>query len=216
MSEIPHPPPPPAPPDLPPPPRIGRLVAGVLLVLIGIGWLLDVLDVTDFPWEILLPSALVLVGGALLVTSRSPTGHAGLIATGVVLSVVLMFGSALDFPIGGGVGDRVERPAAVGGLEDEYRLGVGRLTLDLTSLPAAELADAGRIRARVGIGELLVIVPQGVIVRVEARASLGNVRVFGVDAEGFDVERIAGLDPAPGGFELVLSVGLGEVEVRDG
>jgi len=47
----------------------GRLVAGLLLVLFGVGWLLEVLDVIDFPWDVLLPVALVLVGVAATAVS---------------------------------------------------------------------------------------------------------------------------------------------------
>ncbi|MGZ8626356.1 MAG: LiaF transmembrane domain-containing protein, partial [Actinomycetota bacterium] len=65
MSTVPEPPPPPT-----TPPRTGRLVAGVVLVLIGVGWLLEVLDVVEFPWEVLLPAALIAVGVALLLTAR--------------------------------------------------------------------------------------------------------------------------------------------------
>jgi hypothetical protein len=214
MSAVPQPPPPP--PSRPAPPRIGRLTGGVLIVLLGVGWLLEVLDVTEFPWDVLLPVALVLVGGALILTSRSASGHGGLIATGVVLTVLLVFGSAIDFPLEGGVGDRLERPRAIEQLRGEYRLGVGELTLDLVNL--SDLAADDRTRARVGIGRLVVIVPDGMTVLVEARASLGNVRVFDVEEGGFDVERVVGPGPDAGLplLQLELSVGIGEVEVRRG
>jgi hypothetical protein len=185
-----------------------------VLVLIGIGWLLDVLDVTEFPWDVLLPAGLILIGVVLLLTSRQPSGHGGLVATGIVLAVVLMFGSALDVPIGGGVGERSYRPASATELRSEYRLGIGRMTLDLRELSATELEGAGRTRARVGIGQLVVVVPSGTVVHVEAHASLGNVVVFEQEEGGIDVDLSAGPEPAPGGFELILSVGLGEVEVR--
>lgn len=198
--------------------RSGRLVAGLLLVLFGAGWLLEVLDVIDFPWDVLLPIALVLVGVALVVASRSGVRPGGLIAVGVVLTGVMLIGSAIDFPLGGGVGEREERPATVAALREEYRLGIGQLTVDLTGLSTAELDADARTRVRVGIGQLVVIVPEGLAVRVEARATVGNVRIFDDEEGGFGVEREAGPDldgPGPV-LELVLSVGLGEVEVRRG
>jgi hypothetical protein len=222
MSGVPPPPvasPPPAPKPVPPvpPSRLGRLIVGVMLVVFGVGWLLDVLDVTEFPWKVVLPSALILVGAALLVTSRSPAGHGGLMTAGVVLTVVLGIGSVIDFPIGGGVGDRAFRPATGAAVRSDYRLGVGQLTLDLTNVPTLEGIGPDRVRARLGIGKLIVIVPDTLPVRIEARAGLGNVRIFDVESSGFDVERVGG-PPSIGGelLELVLSVGIGEVEVRRG
>jgi hypothetical protein len=195
--------------------RSGRLVAGLLLVLFGVGWLLEVLDVIDFPWDLLLPVALVLVGVALVVASRSGARPGGLIAVGVVLTGVMVIGSAIDFPLGGGVGEREERPATLGELRDEYQLGLGQLTVDLTDLSTAQLDADARTRVRVGIGQLVVIVPEGLAVQVEARATVGNVRVFEEEKGGFGVERQAG--PGRGAvLDLVLSVGLGEVEVRRG
>lgn len=196
----------------------GRLVAGLLLVMFGVGWLLEVLDVIDFPWDVLLPVALVLVGVALVVTSRSGARPGGLMAVGVVLTGLMVVGSAIDFPLGGGVGEREERPAAASELREEYRLGIGQLTVDLTDLSTPELDADARTRVRVGIGQLVVIVPEGLAVQVEARATVGNVRVFEDEEGGFGVEREAGpgLDGRGAVLELVLSVGLGEVEVRRG
>jgi hypothetical protein len=198
--------------------RSGRLVAGLLLVLFGVGWLLEVLDVIDFPWDVLLPIALILVGVAIVVASRSGARPGGLIAVGIVLTGVMVIGSAIDFPFGGGVGERLERPATVSELRDEYVLGIGQLTVDLTDLSAGELGADARTRVRVGVGQLVVVVPEDLPVLVFARATVGNVRVFDDEKGGFGAEREAGpgLDARGSVLELVLSVGLGEVEVRRG
>lgn len=198
--------------------RSGRLVAGLLLVLFGVGWLLEVLDVIDFPWDVLLPIALILVGVAIVVASRSGARPGGLIAVGIVLTGVMVIGSAIDFPLGGGVGERLERPATVSELRDEYVLGIGQLTVDLTDLSAGALGADARTRVRVGVGQLVVIVPEELPVLVFARATVGNVRVFEDEEGGFGAEREAGpgLDGRRSVLELVLSVGLGEVEVRRG
>jgi predicted membrane protein len=63
-----------------------------------------------------------------------------------------------------------------------------------------------------------VIVPEELPVLVFARATVGNVRVFEDDEGGIGAEREVGpgLDGRGSVLELVLSVGLGEVEVRRG
>jgi Cell wall-active antibiotics response 4TMS YvqF len=214
MSDVPQPPPAPAEP--PSAPSATRLVAGVLLVLLGVGWLLEVLDVVDVPWDLLLPVALVLVGLALLSTARLERGHGGLIVTGVVLSVLLLVGSSIDVPFGGGVGDRLYRPATPADLRGDYQLGLGQLTVDLGNLPTLEGVDVEHVRVRLGMGKLIVIVPDTLPVLVEARAGLGNVQVFDVEGSGVDVERVVGPPSISRGdpLDLVLSVGIGQVEVR--
>jgi hypothetical protein len=215
MSEVPEPPPPPE--ASAATVRVGRVLLGVLVVLVGVGWLLEVLDVADFAWDVILPAALIAIGGALLVSAGSATGHGGLIATGIVLTTILVIGSTLDFPIQGGVGQRGYHPTSSGQVRSDYRLGVGELTLDLTNAADVASGATGRVRVRVGIGRLLVIVPAELSARVEARATIGNVQVFGEESSGLGAERVveAGEAGAPA-YDLELSVGLGQVEVRRG
>lgn len=214
MSAVPEPPPPPEAP--PATVRVGRIVLGVLVVLVGVGWLLEVLDVADFAWDVILPAALILIGGSLLLSARSATGHGGLITIGIVLTVILVIGSTLDFPFEGGVGQRSYRPIAADQVRAEYRLGIGELTLDLTDAGDVPVGATERVRARVGIGRLLVIVPPGATTRVEARTSLGNVQVFGEESSGLGAERLVEPDGGMPVFDLTLSVGVGQVEVRRG
>jgi hypothetical protein len=181
---------------------------------IGVGWLLGALGV-DVRWDLVLPAALILIGGLLIIMARSGAGQGGLITAGVVLTIVLLIGTAFDVPFTGGVGERTVRPTG-GVIDRDVELGVGELTFDLTGVDFATIVGATLLRARVGVGELIVIVPEGAPIRVEARSGLGNVQVFGQEEGGVDAEITT---PAPIGapaITLVATVGIGEVRVEHG
>lgn len=198
-------------------PPLTRLVVGALLVVAGLVWLLDATGVIDFPLRAILPIALVLTGVALLVGSGGGS-HPGLIALGVVLTLVLTLGSVVlpRGPVrGDGVGQRAEIPTDDTELRRDYRLGLGELVLDLRRLD--ELREDRETRVRVGTGRLVVLVPEDLPVRVEARAGVGRVEVFGREASGvFGVEQEAVRDGSGSGdhLRLRLSVGMGEVDVQ--
>jgi len=210
----------PSPPVTPPKPLpIGRLLVGAFLVLLGIGWLLDALGATNLDWDLILPVGLILVGAVLVVAGWQGRGRGGLIALGVVLTVALTVGTVVRIPLSGGVGDRTERPVSL--RDATYELTIGRLTVDLSDLTYSPGRDptAAKIEARVGIGDLVVIVPPRFLcVSAHARAGLGEVDVFGRAEGGVAPEyrtAVMSCVSAPA-INLNLSVGLGQVEVRRG
>ncbi len=214
MTTAPHsltPPPPPPPPAS----HTGRLVGGLLLVLLGGGWLLDIAAI-EFPWHVVLPAALIAIGAALLFVAQRGGSHGGLVTSGVIVTVLVLFGSIVDIPFQGGIGERSFGPERIASVEPAYRLGIGQLTVDLSNVE--DFASSSTIReisARVGIGRLLVIVPEAARVRIVATAGLGQVQLFDQEDSGFDVERrsSSGGDPDA---TLTVSVGLGQVEVVRG
>lgn len=197
---------------LEPPPRtasLGHTVAGALLVLFGLLWLLEASDAVDVPWRSLLPAALMIVGLALVVGSARAR-HGGLIALGVILSVAVVLSAAIeiliDVPLGGGIGEEMHRPA--GDTESEYRWGIGSMTVDLTD--ARFVDDA--IDISVGIGELIVILPDETRFDIEATVGLGEVQVGGERSGGIGRQ----IDVAdPGAVVLLrIEVGIGKAEVK--
>jgi len=218
MSELPEPP------ASPPPTssrfHAGRLVLGLVVVVIGVTALLQSAGVTDVPWKAVLPGSLIAVGVGLVVAGRrSESGQGGLIAIGIVLTLLLAAASAVDIPLEGGVGERTERPTSLSGVRSEYRLAVGQLTLDLTGVPVPVTGSARTVRARVGVGQLIVSLPADQLVAVKGHASMGQVTIFGQSDGGFGVDKDV-VPSAPPGQRLVysldLSVGIGEVVVQYG
>jgi hypothetical protein len=217
-------PPPPPPPPLPPERegfQAGRFVFGAVVLLFGVAWLLEATDVWRVRWDVVLPVALIVVGLALVVASRSGRGQGGLIALGIVVTVVLVIGTVVDVPFEGGVGERLERPRSVAELSDEFHLAMGKLTVDLRSvaLPAGASGSPVEVRARVSLGQLVVIVPQGLLAEAHAKAGIGSTVLFGREEGGFGVRNdFVPSVSAVGGLAYVLdlSVGIGQVEVRYG
>src|SRR3954452_5039542 len=125
------------------------------------------------------------IGGGVAVAVISIVAGLGLIAAGLlggprwlilpamVLVLPLAVVSASDLDLRGGVGERTYRPASFDRLRPEYRLGMGRMNLDLSQvkLPAGQ----SEVDLRVGFGEAVVSVPEGMCVVPAAHVGLGAV-----------------------------------------
>src|SRR5919205_2221015 len=164
---------------------------------------------------------LVLLAGAVVLWTQRRTGSArprvlrGLAIAAVVVVVLTLaaaaaVATAFHVNVGNGIGTRTYVPAAAADVHRDYKLGIGHLGLDLSNvrLPRGETD----VDARVGIGELVVTVPENAAVRVKGDAQVGAVDVFDRHADGHD----AGLTVGATGYRvLVLHVraGLGQVTV---
>ncbi len=211
----------PAPPEPAPSSRLGRLTAGVALVVLGGAWLLDQLGVVAVGASDVLALALLVVGGGLVVGGFWGRSR-GLIAWGIVLSVLLVLGTGAQIGLnlaatgfGDGVGDRDWAPATLAELEDDYALGVGEARLDLTALDLeGEQLDLG---ASVGIGELTVTVPEDVDVLARGAVNVGEIDVLGERGQGVGQLTRTVEDPVEdpeGALELDASVGIGDLTVE--
>ncbi len=189
----------------------GRIVLGGLLVVLGVVWLLDAAGAIDLQWRVVLPAVLTVIGLALLATARRGA-HGGLVATGIVLSVLVLLISGVTYAIPlGGVGERVERPSTVAEAEEGHSLAMGQLTVDLRDV--ADLDDDVEVSVSVGMGEMLVLLPEGVGAEVGASAGAGEVAVLDATRSGVGISMT---ETAPGDptVTLDLSVGMGRMEVR--
>jgi Cell wall-active antibiotics response 4TMS YvqF len=197
-------------------PAAATVLAGALLVIVGIAWLLDANGV-EVPWRAVLPAALIAVGLATVAGGLRARQH-GLMVLGLALTLLLAVAVGTDWGLQvtlvGGVGDRVEQPATPADLRD-YRLAVGTLTVDLSGLQVPD--GTTRVQARVGLGELVVKVPAGVAVRVDGRSGVGQVHGLDREENGLgnrlDV-RSGDFDTATRRLLLELRAGVGEIRVE--
>jgi phage shock protein PspC (stress-responsive transcriptional regulator) len=195
---------------------VGWLTVGAVLAAAAVAALLDLLDVVDVSPQVFLVvavgiSAVGVVAGALVGRVWGP------LAVGVASGMLLAGVTAIDVPVEGGFGDRTVRPGAVSELDDAYRLGAGKLVLDLRDVtPGA--ADA-QVKASVAVGELVVIVPRGVVTVADGSASVGEIarldrRESGVDVDSAVTGVPAGGSVPSGRLLLDLDVGVGRIETR--
>ena len=201
----------------------GRIVFGALLLVVGIGWLLQTAGLIDFPLRALTPLALIVVGIGVVIGARHGR-QGGLIVLGAVLTAILMIGSssstwAVDVDRGVGFNDRVHRPSTQDDLRP-YRAGAGQLTIDLTDLRLGLDGGTHEVEGRVGAGRILVIVPRGVAVRVRASSGVGSVEVFGDRrSSGIGVDdtfQTRDWDSSRPRISLSLRAGVGSIKVIRG
>jgi phage shock protein PspC (stress-responsive transcriptional regulator) len=136
------------------------------------------------------------------------------IAAGTIVALTLVaaaiFASIFHVHLGRGVGERSYVVAGAQDLHRNYRLGIGDLTVDLGNVRFHN--GETHVGTRVDVGNLRVIVPQNVALRVHGDAQLGQVEVLGRTADGRNVDK--NIDQV-GKRVLVLDahVGVGKVSV---
>ena len=212
----------PAAPRTPRPPARPSLfapVVGALLAAAGVFGLLSVLDIYDVDLEVAFAAGVVIVGGAVAIGAMTQRRVGGLVVLGLLLLAAFGVAAATPVSISSGAGDKIERPLSVDELQPSYELGVGSLDLDLR---AVELpSGTTSVDASVGAGELVITVPEGVALEVDAHAGVGEIDVVGETRRRHRRRRhrtliLAGSTPDAPLLQLEADVGFGSIEVRRG
>jgi phage shock protein PspC (stress-responsive transcriptional regulator) len=218
--------------DAPTPSRLTPATLGIALVAAGSIWLLGGLGVTGATLSRAVAAALLVVGGGLTVSAFVGRGR-GLIGTGILLTPIVLV-ATLAGPSHVGlralnIGDSTvvivdpdavveERPTDLSALESTYTFSVGSVVLDLSALDAQELAAAvtTRITVEVGVGDLLVMLPDGATIVVTAELGIGQIDLAGDTSGGLGVSAtrtFAGTSADAGTIVLDIEQGIGRVRV---
>jgi len=130
----------------------------------------------------------------------------GLVVAAIATATVVAF-AWFNVSLNDGTGNRVYSPTTVSAVKPAYTLGVGDLRIDLSHV---SLTTPLHVKARLGIGELKVIVPRSASVVVDAHAKVGDLYVLNRHDDGRNPSIHAG-----GGNVLYLDarVGAGRVDV---
>ena len=134
------------------------------------------------------------------------------VASLVTLALVAAAIFLAVFDVDGSIGDRRHEVTQAEDLRDDYRLGIGSMTLDLGDLRLS--AGETHVDARVDVGDLNVIVPADVALRIRGTAEVGEVELpDGLGADGRNVESDL-IETGPRVLVLDAHVGAGSVQVE--
>ncbi|MDA3647387.1 PspC domain-containing protein [Saccharopolyspora indica] len=189
---------------------------GTLLLAAFAGGLTSALGA---PLHISLTFALGTIGLGLILGSFLRGGR-GLIAAAVPLAAAAMIAAMMPVDTySGEIGEHEVHPDTAGELASDYQLSAGTITLDLRGM---EIADDEEVTtsASVGVGDILVQLPENVDITARCKSELGDVQCLHSVASGGSADQTAtdlGADgPGGGRLNLDLQVGMGSVEVTRG
>jgi phage shock protein PspC (stress-responsive transcriptional regulator)/predicted membrane protein len=122
--------------------------------------------------------------------------------------------AAADVNLRGGFKEDLLRYTSVGQLQHSYRIGGGHLRLDLRSVKFP--AGSTRIDARVGAGELEVLVPPDICVATQSSVGVGAVSWFGHTTGGTDLDVFTQpSEPGKPRLDINARVGAGHLDIGD-
>jgi len=156
-------------------------------------------------------AALTVIGIGLVVGAWWGRARV-LILLALLLLPIAVPASFISAPLEGGVGDLRYTPVTRAELRDDYRLVGGRLVLDLTQLKV--LDEPMQIAVSVALGEVIVLLPPGASVQLDARVGAGATYVFDSQQVGTSlVDRYVRRHLYAPSFILDLEAGIGAVQV---
>ncbi|MGW0830943.1 PspC domain-containing protein [Streptomyces prunicolor] len=168
-----------------------------------------------------LACALVVFGLGIALSAFLGRTGAGSVFLAIVTAGLLAASAALPKDLTTHWEHLTWQPAAVADVRPKYDLGNGVGTLDLTRLRLTK-GQTVTTDAEVGVGQLKVIVPSDVTVRLSVDVGVGDIQLPGDDKKDVDVEpgkhQQVTLTPATGvkstgTLDLDLQVGVGQAEV---
>jgi len=153
--------------------------------------------------------ALGIVAAGLFVGTR--IGHPGaLVPLGLLAIPVLAVASVAPNL---SAGDIDLRPTTAAAIAEPIEQGFGRDQVDLTSIQDPQTLTGRTLEIDNGVGETLVVVPEGLDVAVEARLSAGGrIEVFDRVADGQNPSLDRPSD-APGAYRIEINGTAGEIQV---
>jgi phage shock protein PspC (stress-responsive transcriptional regulator) len=196
-----------------------RALAMVGIVLLALSALVGIASgaafVVGLGWGVPVAIGIIVAGAVLVLAAFRGGGLAKwLIPPVIAIAIGAGTASAADLDFSGGIGEREHHPLSVGAIpEDGYRLGIGRLVVDLRDLDWNS-ARVVPLEVSLGAGEADVFVPERVCVTGETHVRFGESVVAGERNDGVDVDHFtaAGTTAVPR-LEIDAAVDAGLIRV---
>ncbi len=211
----------PDPPPMAKPPKparqhsaLGALALSSSFLVGGVLWAADLDMNTKRHAQVVLAAVLVVLAVGLLVGTFAGRAR-WLVLPGIALMIALLVVSSVPNDLPSGVGERTWHPVDAQQAQlHTYELGAGQGHLDLRDLhpgPGERIVA----RTRMGVGELLVIVPNDVSIELTTKQRIGQTRLpDGVSVQNeYVTQRFPG-SSSTGTLVLDLTLRIGDLEVR--
>jgi phage shock protein PspC (stress-responsive transcriptional regulator) len=195
--------------------RLNRALISAAVLAVGVYLMLGSAGAYDPTTLRATAVGLTAIGVGLTATAWHARSRVALLL-GVLLTVVVMLGSAIQGDYGTSVGNRTWRPTPATAIPATYRLAAGDATLDLTQLGSAAVGKT--INVTMGAGKLYVIIPDGLLFSVYGHVDVGSFQVFDQRFSDGPVRHTvlsSGWTPATG-VRIELRLRVGNVEVDHG
>lgn len=189
---------------------LGTMTFFMLLISVGVAALLDATGAVNVSAQGVLATVLMVTGAGLLVGAWFGRSR-GLIALGLGLTLAVAAVQAVDLPWKGGTGDIRWNVTSAEALDDGYHVQAGSAVLDLTRVEFGTATYT--MDVSLGLGDLTILVPDGVTTRVVGHLGVGDVTIFGQHQGGVGVDIDNG-DPGTPQLLIKTRLGLGDMKVR--
>jgi phage shock protein PspC (stress-responsive transcriptional regulator) len=202
----------------PTPRRRGPLLFGLVLasVLLALG-VLGMVDASGSAVpDAAYPALALAVIGAWLVVGAVFGRPGGVIALGLVAVVALTATSVVE-PRFEGDRELVARPTTAAGLAAHYDVPAGRAEIDLRGIRDLESLDGRDLRVELNAGEIVLIVPDGLAVDLDAQVGAGG-EISTPDGTrngwGVEVDELVNGEDPRATLTAELDVAFGRIHVR--
>ena len=188
---------------------LALLTCGMALVAVGVLWSIDRAG-NELEVPAYLAAVLAVVGVGLLIGSVIGNGR-WLVPLAVILAPALWLSSQVTV---WSAGEIVRTPRSAGELASTYELGAGRIDLDLTRIEDVAALDGRTVEIDITVGEVVVLVPDGVDLTVTASQAVGELSVLDRRKDGLDNDlAVTEPDTADPNLHLVIDAVAGDLEV---